>query len=435
MTPEEGPAAEGARVRTALLVDFENIFLGLQHIDTAAAHCFASDLHGWTQWLETMTYPALGVTGPFRRDLLVRYCYLNPVTSGRYRAEFTRAGFQVVDCPPLTAAGKNSADIHIVIDLLDLLAHPTRFDEIILMSSDSDYTPVMLRLRAHDRRTVIITSGPSAPAFRAACDHVIDVGTFVDIALCCPDSPPPAHPLPVSSRSAPRRAGVPQDDGECRSRIARAVIDLVATSDRPIDLATAAHHVRTVVGVPQTADWAGAGSFKKLLATEGLAGLEISSVVPGYVFDPARHDPPSDASSRGPGKPEDELMERICRITDLPLLSARAYRALFEELAAEVTANGWSQNVIARRVRDRCMERGVQVGRSAVNFVLTGLVHSGHQPRPGEPPAEIAQAFAEQAQGLCAAARLELSDEENGLLRRRIVSDVHGIPAQGTLDR
>jgi hypothetical protein len=430
MKPEEGSAAGGTRVRTALLVDFENIFLGLQHLDPAAAHCFASDLQGWNQWLQTLTYPALGFPGTFRRDLLVRYCYLNPVSSGRYRADFTRAGFQVVDCPPLTAAGKNSADIHIVIDLLDLLAHPTRFDEIILMSSDADYTPVMLRLRAHDRRTVIITSGPSAPAFRAACDHVIDVGTFVDLALCRPDSPPP-----TSSHHVPRRAEPSPDEGDCRSRIARAVIDLVAASDRPIDLATAAHHVRTVVGIPQTADWAGAGSFKKLLATEGLAGLEISSVVPGFVFDPQRHAPPPVSSEQGEEEPEDELMERICRITDIPLLSAPAYKALFEELAAEVTTNGWSQNVIARRVRDRCMERGVQVGRSAVNFVLTGLVHSGHQPRAGEPPTEIALAFAEQAQGLCEAARLELSEEENQLLRRRLVSDPSGIPAQGKPDR
>ena len=66
---------------------------------------------------------------------------------------------------------------------LDILGHPTRFDEVILLSADADYTPVMLRLRAHDRRTVIITSGPSARAFRAACDHVVGEDAFIDDAL------------------------------------------------------------------------------------------------------------------------------------------------------------------------------------------------------------------------------------------------------------
>ncbi|MBX6390471.1 MAG: NYN domain-containing protein, partial [Frankia sp.] len=183
MNPAAGGDDPGAlRVRSALFVDFENIHLGLQRLDPAAANRFAVYPQGWLGWLERLTYPALG-TGNVRRDLLIRYCYLNPVSSSRYRAHFTRAGFHVVDCPPLTAAGKNSADIHMVIDVLDILLHPTRFDEVILLSADADYTPVMLRLRAHDRRTVIITSGPSARAFRAACDHVVGEDTFIDEAL------------------------------------------------------------------------------------------------------------------------------------------------------------------------------------------------------------------------------------------------------------
>lgn len=176
------------RVRSALFVDFENIHMGLQRLDPAAANRFAVNPQGWLGWLEKLGYPALA-TDDFRRDLLIRYCYLNPVSSARYRAYFTRAGFHVVDCPPLTAAGKNSADIHIVIDVLDILVHPTRFDEVILLSADADYTPVMLRLRAHDRRTVIITSGPSARAFRAACDHVVGEDAFIDEALSAESRP------------------------------------------------------------------------------------------------------------------------------------------------------------------------------------------------------------------------------------------------------
>jgi uncharacterized LabA/DUF88 family protein len=54
----------------------------------------------------------------------------------------------VVDCPPLTQRGKTSADVYMVMDVLDALEHKTEFDEFIILSSDADFTPVLLRLRA-----------------------------------------------------------------------------------------------------------------------------------------------------------------------------------------------------------------------------------------------------------------------------------------------
>ena len=88
-----------------------------------------------------------------------------------------------MDCPTLTAAGKNSADIHMVIAILDLLADPTHFDEIILMSSDADFTPALARIRRCDRRTVVVASGPYSPVLQASCDHLVPVERFVHEAL------------------------------------------------------------------------------------------------------------------------------------------------------------------------------------------------------------------------------------------------------------
>ena len=47
------------------------------------------------------------------------------------RHHFLRAGFEVIDCPPLTAQLKNSADIRMVMDVRDVLNHDTYFDEFI----------------------------------------------------------------------------------------------------------------------------------------------------------------------------------------------------------------------------------------------------------------------------------------------------------------
>lgn len=48
----------------------------------------------------------------------------------------------MVDCPPLTASGKNSADIVMTLDIADAIGHLTRFDKFVLLSSDADFTPV-----------------------------------------------------------------------------------------------------------------------------------------------------------------------------------------------------------------------------------------------------------------------------------------------------
>jgi NYN domain len=414
-----GAAAEGVvRVRSALFVDLENIFIGLGRLDPDAAQRFATDPIRWLTWLETLTYQRLGAPGPVRRDILMRACYLNPVASGRHRAYFTRAGFNVIDCPPLTSAGKNSADIHIVIDILDLLTHPTHFDEVILLSADADYTPVMLRLRAHDRRTVIITSGPSAPAFRAACDHVVDEDTFIDLALSDPAPPDPDDRELDQVGPAVAPATAADTDQKLRAAIAKVVRDVVAVADRPVNLATAAHQVRAALGAGRVEGWAGTGSFKKVLATTDLAGLVLSSAHPGWVYDPARHDAPepTPAAAAGPDGLT-ELRTRIARVTDIPALTTANYQILFSELAAELAENGYHHPTTARAVHDRVTARGATIGRPTVIFVLSSLTSAGHPPRPGDTAATLAAAYTDNVLSMCQNARMELSDDEIALVR------------------
>jgi hypothetical protein len=80
-----------------------------------------------------------------------------------------------VDCPPLTARGKNAADIVMVMDIIDALEHSTKFEEFIILSGDADFTPVLSRLRAHDRRTAIFADSRTAASYRAVSDLVISL--------------------------------------------------------------------------------------------------------------------------------------------------------------------------------------------------------------------------------------------------------------------
>lgn len=177
--PDSHPSP--THLRSALFVDFDNIYLGLQREDPVAAEQFATDPGRWLLWLQDKL-PTHNGDGR-RRMILFRRCYLNPSQFGRFRPYFTRSAFEVVDCPPLTSGGKTSADIHMVMDLLDTLSHVTRFDEFILLSGDADFTPVLLRLSKHDRRSAVLAIGPASVAYKAACDLLIDQDTFLEDAI------------------------------------------------------------------------------------------------------------------------------------------------------------------------------------------------------------------------------------------------------------
>jgi len=117
------------------------------------------------------------------RRILIRRCYLNPNAFSSYRPYFIRSAFEVVDCPPLTSRGKTSTDIHMVMDILDALGHQTHIDEFIVLSGDADFTPVLLRLRQHDRLSAVLAPGYASPAYKAACDYLIQPDSFIRQAL------------------------------------------------------------------------------------------------------------------------------------------------------------------------------------------------------------------------------------------------------------
>ncbi len=198
-------AEQPRRIKTALFVDFDNIYVGLDKIDPEAAQSFATYPARWLSWIEQgMPSRENGASAPHRqRAILIRRCYLNPKLFYNFRPYFTRSAFSVVDCPPITQRGKNSTDIQMVMDILDLLTHKTKFDEFIILSGDSDFTPVLLRLRAHDRRTAILTIGPIAPAYRAAADLVVSSDTFIEDGLGIVPVPLDEAGVPVEAPPPP----------------------------------------------------------------------------------------------------------------------------------------------------------------------------------------------------------------------------------------
>ena len=172
------PSGAGrATMRCALFVDFDNVYSGLLRLDADAAASFAKEP---ARWLERLS---LGEDddGAFGRRFLVRACYLNPTVYSEFRPYFMRAGFRVIDCPSLTSQGKSSADINLVLDAVDALNGPTRYEEFVIFSADADFTPLALRCRAQDRRVTVALAGPAAGAYRAVADTVIAADQLAEL--------------------------------------------------------------------------------------------------------------------------------------------------------------------------------------------------------------------------------------------------------------
>ncbi|MGO8978541.1 MAG: NYN domain-containing protein [Streptosporangiaceae bacterium] len=437
-----------SHVRTALFVDFDNMYLNLRSNDPVAGEAFATEPDRWLRWMhEDMGQVVPDATEETSREILIRTCYLNPVTFGKFRPFFTRSAFRVVDCPSLTSRGKNSADIYMVLDIVDTLSHSTYFDEFILLSADADFTPVMLRLRAHDRRTVLLASGPSATALQSACDMVIPLEVFLNealgVSLNQAGQPGSADAMPRAAalargQAAPIIASSPAagistlasgaETDQLQQSMRAELMSVIAAAQAPIPMAAAAQRIRDRLGdVVLTSGWGGFGSFGKFAETVTGDSLQVSGPhPPGYLLDPRRHDPLEPGEPRVPLPANVAgLAHRVARIVGVPQLPPDGYKTLFQEIAglSEHHSVNDALNTVEPRIRDACKSQGAQVSRSAIHFVLQGFQLAGVDWRSADRDARVlADGFAENVIRLCLNARMELTDEEIGQLRSWITA-------------
>jgi uncharacterized LabA/DUF88 family protein len=83
-------------------------------------------------------------------------------------------GVELVDVPPSTRAGKNGADVRLVIDALELAYLREHIDTFVIASGDSDFCPLAYKLRENDRTVIgMAVKEATSPLFVKACDEFI----------------------------------------------------------------------------------------------------------------------------------------------------------------------------------------------------------------------------------------------------------------------
>jgi NYN domain len=293
----------GAPFLSAVFVDYDNIYLSLKRKDEEAARRFAKNASGWIKEVElgSLITPTNGGRDTTRRRIVMNRCYGNPVPRRNnrdnstdmnsfafVRHHFLRAGFEVIDCPPLTAQLKNSSDIRMVMDIRDFLTHDTYFDEFIILSSDADFTPVLHRLRAHARRTVIFANEQTALPYTAISDGEIREQDLVELLLRSLAADTNAGDGGLAMQ-APTGASTTAAAQPSHDVIAAEIIELVRSTvmnaDRPVAIEVLADRAQRTLGHERTVgtSWAGSGSFLALLSNHLPPHLRLSDSPPFHV--------------------------------------------------------------------------------------------------------------------------------------------------------
>jgi len=88
--------------------------------------------------------------------------------------DWTPVGVELVDVPPSTRAGKNSADMRLVIDALELCYAREHINTFVIASGDSDFCPLAYKLRENDKLVIgLAVKEATSPFFVKACDEFL----------------------------------------------------------------------------------------------------------------------------------------------------------------------------------------------------------------------------------------------------------------------
>ncbi|MFO1094555.1 MAG: NYN domain-containing protein [Planctomycetaceae bacterium] len=119
--------------------------------------------------------------------------------------EFHSAGIELIDIPQSRMSGKNSADIRMVVDAMDLCYSKEHIDFFALISGDSDFSPLVSKLKENDRRVIGCgVKSSTSDLLIANCDEFI----YYDDLLRAADK---AKAVPVAPKSSGGAKGKPAD--------------------------------------------------------------------------------------------------------------------------------------------------------------------------------------------------------------------------------
>ena len=258
------------RVRSALLVDFDNLIVKF-------GSPFVQRIGNWLDWLEDGAFDEAGA----RRKFLFKRVYWF-TDNDVHRPHFLKRGFDIT----ISRAVKNkekasSADFDITIDAVELPHRFKHIDEVLILSFDSDFLTVLNHLQLQDIAIAGMAFGQDRPAkaYRALVDHVLEKEIFERAAFsytrerrgwfgvkkAAPTAASPPAPHAPSPRPPRRKIDRPAFDLSAAARVAAE-----AAAQAPSAYLSKRFVTRALEGfkgfrVTNPYPWLGCGSYEAMI--------------------------------------------------------------------------------------------------------------------------------------------------------------------------
>jgi hypothetical protein len=279
----------------------------------------------------------------------------------------------------MTGAGKNAADIRIVIDALDLLYHRSDYEEFVVASGDSDFTPLLQRIRADNRLITVISPGIMSPAYSSLADKLID---FTALEAIVRPKAEPENPMPEVE---PTVAYVAE-----RTVFANFIRTRYSEAPSALSLPALAHEVAKAAPDALASGWFGLG-FVPAIAELSLPSARLEQ---NFLWDEERHQPPGLEQSHV-ARTMPETIESVFHLLEVPRLRTEAWPVLFETLGRYAADHEFNLTEATRWSRDQLASTAMPIARPAFSYAVKGAQFGG-APLNSDPPPnaeEIARAF------------------------------------------
>lgn len=107
-------------------------------------------------------------------SIVVKKAYCDWERYKGFKASMHEASFELIEIPHVRQSGKNSADIRLVVDALDLCYTKSHVDTFVIISGDSDFSPLVSKLRENAKKVIGVGVKKSTSDLLVAnCDEFI----------------------------------------------------------------------------------------------------------------------------------------------------------------------------------------------------------------------------------------------------------------------
>jgi uncharacterized protein (TIGR00288 family) len=175
----------------ALFCDFENVALGVRE-----ARYAEFDVR---KVLERLL---------LKGSIVVKKAYCDWDRYKDFKKAMHEAAFELIEIPHVRMSGKNSADIRMVVDALDLCYTKSHVDTFVIISGDSDFSPLVSKLRENDKTVIGVgVKKSSSDLLISNCDEFIFYDDLVREKQRRPSRRKPAPATASDSSKSPAAEG------------------------------------------------------------------------------------------------------------------------------------------------------------------------------------------------------------------------------------